>query len=59
MLFQANKACKDFGNAILATIEDNTANAFIKGKLTASSWTGATDAAKVSTEAPQLRAKMV
>ena len=59
MLFQANKACKALGSAILATIEDNTANTFIKGKLTANSWTGATDAAKVSTEAPQLRAKMV
>ena len=59
MLFQANKACKDLGSATLATIEDNTANTFIKGKLSANSWIGYTDAAKVSTEAPQLRAKMV
>ena len=59
MLFQANKACKDLGNAILATIEDNTACNFIKGKLSANSWIGATDAAKVSTEAPQLRATLV
>merc|ERR1712203_1091084 len=40
---KANKACKDFGNAILATIDGNTANNFIKGKLTANSWIGATD----------------
>ena len=49
MLFQANKACKDLGSAILATIEDNTACNFIKGKLSANSWIGATDASKVST----------
>ena len=59
MLFQAKSKCENLGSAILATIEDNTANAFIKGKLTANSWIGATDAAKVSTEAPQLRATLV
>ena len=59
MLFQANKACKALGSATLATIEDNTANNFIKGKLDANSWIGYTDAAKVSTEAPQLRATLV
>jgi len=42
---KANKACKEDG-AILATIEDATANNFIKAKLTANSWTGATDAVK-------------
>ena len=52
---QANKACKE-DDAILATIEDATANNFIKAKLTANSWIGATDAVKVSTVAPQLRA---
>merc|ERR1712083_20367 len=40
---KANKACKALGSAILATIEDNTANTFIKGKLSANSWIGATD----------------
>merc|ERR1712166_15695 len=41
---KANKACKALGSAILATIEDSTANTFIKCKLSANSWTGATDA---------------
>ena len=45
---QANKACKE-DDAILATIEDATANNFIKAKLTANSWIGATDATKVGT----------
>ena len=49
MLFQAKSKCENLGSAILATIEDNTANAFIKGKLTANSWIGATDTVKVST----------
>ena len=49
MLFQANKACKDLGDAILATIEDSAVNTFIKDKLSANSWIGATDASKVST----------
>merc|ERR1712051_62459 len=39
---KANKACKDLGDAILATIEDSTACDFIKGKLSANSWIGAT-----------------
>ena len=56
MLFQANKACKDLGSAILATIEDNTACNFIKGKLSANSWIGATDDSTVSTVAPHLKA---
>merc|ERR1739848_213134 len=38
---KAKKACENLGSAILATIEDNTANNFIKGKLTANSWIGA------------------
>ena len=46
---QANKACKALGDAILATIEDSTANTFIKGKLSGNAWTGATDVKKVST----------
>ena len=54
---QAKKACKALGSANLATIEDNTANNFIKGKLSANAWTGATDVATVSTVAPQLRVK--
>jgi hypothetical protein len=45
---QANQACRDLGKAILATIEDKTANNFIKGKLSANSWIGGTDAKKVS-----------
>ena len=44
---QANKACRALGSAILATIEDDTANNFIKGKLSANSWIGGTDAKKV------------
>ena len=55
---QANKACKDLGDAILATIEDSTACDFIKGKLSANSWIGATDVKKVSTVARQLRATL-
>ena len=55
---QANKACKALGDAILATIEDSTANTFIKGKLSGNAWTGATDVKKVSTVAPQLRATL-
>merc|ERR1712051_143003 len=43
---KANKACKDLGDAILATIEDSTACDFIKGKLSANSWIGATDVKK-------------
>jgi len=43
---KANKECKKLGSAILATIKDSTANNFIKAKLTANSWTGATDVAK-------------
>ena len=45
---QANKACRALGSAILATIEDSTANNFIKGKLSGNSWIGGTDAKKVS-----------
>merc|ERR1711971_968456 len=43
---KANKACKDLGDAILATIEDSTACDFIKDKLSANSWIGATDVKK-------------
>ena len=49
LLFQqAKTACKALGDANLATIEDSTANTFIKGKLSANAWTGATDVKKVS-----------
>ena len=45
---QANKACKTLGSSTVASIEDKTANNFIKGKLSANSWIGGTDSKKVS-----------
>merc|ERR1712008_384075 len=46
---KAKTACKALGDANLATIEDSTANTFIKGKLSANAWTGATDVKKEGT----------
>ena len=47
MFFQALKACKAHGNAVLATILDAVANTFIKGKLSGNSWIGGNDLTKV------------
>ena len=41
-------ACKALGEANLATIEDSTANTFIKGLLSGNAWIGATDKTTVS-----------
>merc|ERR1712008_544940 len=46
---KAKTACKALGDANLATIEDSTANTFIKGNLSANAWTGATDVKKEGT----------
>merc|ERR1712008_186313 len=40
---KAKAKCKTLGSAALATINDAKANTFIKGKLSANAWTGATD----------------
>merc|ERR1712083_609083 len=40
---KAKKACQALGDANLASIESATANTFIKGLVSDSTWTGATD----------------